>query len=48
MEFDCADAAHRMEGFGYGVIVAMAHAFELAGEIVLLHGVGFQSGNARA
>ena len=48
MKLDCADAAHGGEGFAYGVFPAVAEAFELIGEIVLLHGVGFQSGNVCA
>ena len=40
VKLDCSDAAYRVEAFAYGVGLAVAHAFELVGELVLLHGVG--------
>ncbi|HKE07688.1 MAG TPA: hypothetical protein VKB48_07640, partial [Candidatus Acidoferrum sp.] len=45
MVFGGAHASHGMENFADAVIFALAHMFELAGEILLVEGVGFDSVN---
>ena len=46
MVFDGGDAAGRIKKLGDGVVLAFAGMFELAGKIVLVLCVAFQSGNA--
>ena len=46
MELDGGDAADRIEKLGDTIVLAFAGVFELVGKIVLVSGVGLQSGNA--
>src|SRR5215469_8507057 len=48
MRLDCAGGAHGLEGFAYEVLLPLVHMFELVGDVVLLHGIGFKPGNLRA
>src|SRR5260370_6577649 len=46
MELNGAHAADRIEKLGDTIALALAGMFELVGKIVLMPGVGLQSGNA--